>query len=108
MPSEYNREVFNGEMIAMVYHRHDEDPKMRPAPITPEKREDIIVHMAAGLVGTYRYVREHRKTNPSTASAPESSEVGRNDACPCGSGKKYKSAAAERRCTELHWVSPDL
>jgi hypothetical protein len=30
MPSEYNREIFGGEMIAMVYHRHDEGPKMRP------------------------------------------------------------------------------
>ena len=30
---------------------------MRPEPITPEKREDIIAHMAAGLVGAYRYFR---------------------------------------------------
>jgi len=78
----------------MLYHEHDEDPKMRPKPITPEKREDIITHMAAGLVGAYRYFRGHRRPSVGSASAPESgrttSKVGRNDPCPCGSGKKYK------------------
>src|SRR5487761_1020333 len=80
--------------MMMLYHEHDEDPKMRPKPITPEKREDIITHMAAGLVGAYRYFREHQKAYAGSASAPESrrttSKVGRNDPCPCGSGKKYK------------------
>jgi len=80
--------------MMMLYHEHDEDPKMRPAPITPEKREDIIVHMAAGLVGAYRYFREQREAYEGTTFTPESrrnvSKVGRNDLCPCGSGKKYK------------------
>lgn len=80
--------------MMMLCHEHDEDPEMRPKPITPEKREDIIVHMAAGLVGAYRYFREHQKAYAGSACAPESgrttSKVGRNDPCPCGSGKKYK------------------
>jgi uncharacterized protein len=37
--------------IMMLYHEHDEDPEMRPEPINPEKPEEIIVHMAAGLLG---------------------------------------------------------
>lgn len=91
-----NDEEHSGWLIPMMmlYHEHDEDPKMRPEPITPEKREDIIAHMAAGLVGAYRYFRRHRKAYAGTAFAPESqrttSKVGRNDPCPCGSGKKYK------------------
>jgi len=91
-----NDEEHGGWLIPMMmlYHEHDEDPKMRPGPITPEKREDIITHMAAGLVGAYRYFREHQKAYAGSASAPESrrttSKVGRNDPCPCGSGKKYK------------------
>ena len=91
-----NDEVNGGCLIPMMmlYHEHDEDPKMRPKPITPEKREDIITHMAAGLVGAYRYFRGHRRPSVGSASAPESgrttSKVGRNDPCPCGSGKKYK------------------
>jgi uncharacterized protein len=80
--------------MMMLYHEHDEDPKLRPAPITPEKREDSIVHMAAGLVGAYRYFRAQRKAYVGNTSAPESrrttSKVERNDPCPCGSGKKYK------------------
>jgi uncharacterized protein len=80
--------------MMMLCHEHDEDPKMRPEPITPEKREEVIVHMAAGLVRAYRYFREHQEAYAGSASAPESgrttSKVGRNDPCPCGSGKKYK------------------
>lgn len=80
--------------MMMLYHEHDENPEMRPQPITPEKREEVIVHMAAGLVAAYRYFREHRQghTGPSFSPEPRrhASKVGRNDLCPCGSGKKYK------------------
>jgi uncharacterized protein len=91
-----NDEEHGGWLIPMMmlYHEHDEDPKMRPEPITPEKREDILAHMAAGLLGAYRHFRAHRETYVGTDSAPEprrtTSKVGRNDPCPCGSGKKYK------------------
>jgi hypothetical protein len=37
--------------MMMLCHEHDEDPEMRPKPISPEKREEVIVHMAAGLLG---------------------------------------------------------
>jgi uncharacterized protein len=76
-----------------LHHEHEEHPEMRPEPITPEKREDIIVHMAAGLVAAYRYFREQRKACATTEFAPEArrtAKVGRNDPCPCGSGQKYK------------------
>ena len=66
---------------------------MRPEPISPEKREEVIAHMAAGLLGAYRYFREHRQVKPGAhRSEPRHSaaKVGRNDPCPCGSGKKYK------------------
>lgn len=79
--------------IMMLYHEHDEDPKMRPKPISAEQREDVIVRMAAGLVGAYRYFRAQRGAYASSP-APEPRrgipKVGRNDPCPCGSGKKYK------------------
>jgi uncharacterized protein len=47
-----NDEQHGGCLIAMMmlYHEHDEDPEMRPTPISPEKRGQVIVHMAAGLV----------------------------------------------------------
>ena len=61
--------------------------------MSPEKREEVIVHMAAGLLGAYRNFRQHWQvssgahTSEPRRNAPK---VGRNDLCPCGSGKKYK------------------
>jgi hypothetical protein len=37
---------------------------MRPEPISPEKREEVILHMAAGLLAAYRYFRAHRRLSP--------------------------------------------
>lgn len=79
--------------MLMLYHEHDEDSRMRPKPIAPEKREDIIVHMGIGLVGAYRYFRR-REASGRSRVAPEpgrmTTKIGRNDPCLCGSGKKYK------------------
>jgi uncharacterized protein len=91
-----NDEEHGGCLIPMMmlYHEHDEDPEMRPKPISPEKREEVIVHMAAGLVSAYRYFREHPPVQTGTTLTPEprrnAAKVGRNEPCPCGSGKKYK------------------
>ncbi len=74
------------------------EPEMRPEPISPEKREEVILHMTAGLVAAYRYFRSHRTVNTGIhASQPRSRtpKVGRNDLCPCGSGKKYKRCCGE-------------
>ena len=79
--------------IMMLYHEHDEDPEARPKPISPEQREKIIVHMAAGVTLAYEYFRLSQADGMDIASAPEPSrttKIGRNDACPCGSGRKYK------------------
>lgn len=79
--------------VLMLYHEHDPDPEMRPEPIGDEQREKVIEHMAAGLVGAYRYFRQRGLSGLGTrAPEPRStkSKIGRNDPCPCGSGKKYK------------------
>ena len=79
--------------VLSLYHEHDENPETRPGPIGPERREQIIVGMAAGIVGAYRYFRPHRpRAAGGYASEPRSDtpKIGRNDPCPCGSGKKYK------------------
>jgi len=84
-----------GCMIPMLtlYHEHDEDPALRPKPIGPEQREKVIISMAAGLSTAYRYFRQHGEPKASTRrpKPPRTgNKVGRNDPCPCGSGKKYK------------------
>ncbi len=79
--------------MMMLYHEHDEDPEMRPDPFTPDKREQVIALMAAGLMNAYEYFRQEREADLGV-HAPErqrnAAKVGRNDPCPCGSGKKYK------------------
>ncbi len=89
-----NDEKYGDSLIPMMIlcHEHDEDPKMRPEPITLDKREKVIAMMAAGLLGAYKYFREERKGDLGV-DAPEprrTAKTGRNDPCPCGSGKKYK------------------
>jgi len=79
--------------VLMLYHEHDEDPELRPGPISPEKREEIIVQMAAGMVRAYRYFRPHRRRRGKyirSRTAASQGRIGRNEPCPCGSGKKYK------------------
>jgi uncharacterized protein len=80
--------------IMTLYHEHDEDPEMRPKPINPEQREDVIAHMAVGLLGAYQYFRAQRQADSDTTFTREpgrnASKVGRNNPCPCGSGKKFK------------------
>jgi len=90
-----NDDKYGGSLVPMMalYHEHDEDPEMRPEPITPDKREKVIALMAAGLMNAYEYFRKERKSDL-RVDAPEirrsTPKVGRNDPCPCGSGKKYK------------------
>ncbi len=79
--------------MMLLFHEHDEDPKMRPKPISPEQREKAILHVAAGLLQAYRYFRAQRQVGPgahTSESRHSTPKVGRNEQCPCGSGKKYK------------------
>jgi uncharacterized protein len=79
--------------MTMLCHEHDEDPKMRPEPISPKQREEIIVHMAAGLAGAYQYFRSRQRAQAGRERTPwrKAHKIGRNEPCPCGSGKKYKN-----------------
>jgi len=92
-----NDEEHSGSILPMMmlHHQPEPAPAMRPNPITPEQREDISRHIAVGLVQIYRYYRRERGVSPvgRSSSRPvrrEAVKVGRNDPCPCGSGRKYK------------------
>jgi preprotein translocase subunit SecA len=41
--------------------------------------------------------REERKKDPSKYQLKSGSEIGRNDPCPCGSGKKYKKCCGAKQ-----------
>jgi uncharacterized protein len=85
---------------------HSPDPAMRPykEPVSAERREKLIVGAAAGVTGIYRYfeaqrlVEGHLSGNTTTFHRV-TPKIGRNDPCPCGSGKKFKQCCGR---TTLH------
>jgi uncharacterized protein len=88
--------------MMMLAHEDDPDPAMRPPPILEDSREEIVAQMIAGLTRIHRHFEPVRRLNsrmpqlmPVHRSGPK---IGRNDACPCGSGRKYKHCCA----TKLH------
>jgi uncharacterized protein len=88
----------SGAIVPMfaLAHEDDPDPELRAEPIADDKREDFIATMMLGLGEIHAYFAAQR-ANPSAGAAKpatvkrEGPKVGRNDPCPCGSGKKYKA-----------------
>jgi uncharacterized protein len=64
-----------------------------------ERREQLIVGMAASVPAIYRYFAAERKLDGQKLSSVrtfrrDTPKVGRNEPCPCGSGKKFKHCCA--------------
>jgi len=83
------------------------DPTLRPynEPISAELREKLIVHAAAAVVQIYHYFEAQRllpeltfddNSIPSSLYRRVAPKVGRNDPCPCGSGKKFKQCCGKQ------------
>jgi uncharacterized protein len=87
-----NDEEYGGCMIPVLilHHEHDDNPELRPPPIGPERREEIIVQMAAGIVRAHRYFQRRAATPFGHTARRRPGKTGRNEPCPCGSGKKHK------------------
>lgn len=74
------------------------DPAWPKEPLTAEKTNAMLTDIFAGAARAYRYFKEDRMVYAQAAAdrAPQQPyeradpKVGRNDPCPCGSGKKYK------------------
>lgn len=96
-----------GAILPIALMAGDVDPEWPHEPLTDEKREEMFTLMAAGLVRIHRYfephrrglARENRKEHTYRRPAPK---IGRNDPCPCGSGRKYKHCCARSDPTTLH------
>ncbi len=80
--------------IFALASEHHPDPAMRPyaEPMTPERRETLQIGMIAGVLQLYRSFAEDRRrlAGGGPKVVPFRPKVGRNDPCPCGSGKKFK------------------
>lgn len=84
---------------ALAYEHHD-DPDMRPfdEPISDQQREELIISAAAGVMRMHRYFLRQRNlyAPPSQTFMHPGGKTGRNDPCPCGSGKKFKQCCGRR------------
>ncbi len=74
-------EKIHEEVVAMLMHINVEYP-----PEPPKKQEVEMIASHGGEVGG-----EEKKPDVT----PKSKQVGRNDPCPCGSGKKYKNCCGK-------------
>lgn len=83
--------------ILALAHEHHPDPEMRPGIIDAERRGKMVAAMVAGLKQIHAYFAPHRRAKATEAAATHRRtvpKVGRNDPCPCGSGRKYKHCCA--------------
>ncbi len=88
--------------IMVLAHEHHPDPAMRPGPISEERRQQMTVGMVAGLKKIHDYFAPHRRAMAQEMASSfrrKSPKVGRNDPCPCGSGRKYKQCCAGKAPT---------
>jgi uncharacterized protein len=88
-----------GSLVAIfaLANEHNPDPSMRPykEQVGAELREKLIAGAAAGLVSIYHYFEAQRllasrSLGKETTLRRTTPKIGRNDPCPCGSGKKFK------------------
>lgn len=81
----------------------DSDPAQRCADLAPEKREDLLEDMFVGLSDIYAHFAAERRASEAAAAPQtfkrEGEKVGRNDACRCGSGKKFKQCCGGNKQT---------
>jgi uncharacterized protein len=91
-----------GQLITIPVVAGEVDPEWPHAPMTAEKSTELIGWMAAGLARSYRHFAHQRLERTQSAGRPSESprraapKVGRNEPCPCGSGKKFKRCCGNR------------
>jgi uncharacterized protein len=85
-----------GQLITIPLVAGEIDPKWPRKPVTAEKSAELIGWMGAGLTRSYRHFANQRRECAQSAGRTSESprratpKVGRNEPCPCGSGKKFK------------------
>ncbi|MCD6422357.1 SEC-C domain-containing protein, partial [bacterium] len=83
---------------------------LRVVPQVPEeRREEVILEGASerDAAGTFNHLKEEKEPEASEPSLPQGrdiddllkSKIGRNEPCPCGSGKKFKKCHLDKPLT---------
>ena len=100
----------HGEAILpMMTLTQEKDPELRPylKPMSSEIRFQLLAKMTIGLTDIHRYFRDRRSgtiipERPRQTVRRASPKVGRNEPCPCGSGKKFKVCCGADDASPLH------
>jgi uncharacterized protein len=66
-----------------------DDPEFEPADDIEERLDDAAAQLPRTIL-LLRKIAQLRASRPSGTAATRRTKVGRNDPCPCGSGKKFK------------------
>lgn len=86
----------SAEILRPIYLLGADDisPEEEELTKTPEQREELSGQIPASVAWIYRFWQPYRRAVAERAIAAsfqrEHPKVGRNDPCPCGSGKKFK------------------
>lgn len=85
-----------GQLLAIALVAGEVDSGFPREVLSPEKADELVVLMGAGVGRANRHFKAQRRV-PATAGRRRAepvrratTKVGRNDPCPCGSGRKYK------------------
>jgi uncharacterized protein len=80
-----------GAPRADLQHDDDDDDAQDWEPIADDEREGVIHDMLDGVQDVYDFFRDARERALAPATVRrDGAKVGRNDPCPCGSGRKFK------------------
>ncbi|MDQ5897535.1 MAG: uncharacterized protein QG612_1621 [Pseudomonadota bacterium] len=85
--------------IMMLHHEHDEDEALRPPPIDAAMRAELRAVLTDALLQLHQQLAPERRQvqrgeRQALTFRRTGAKVGRNDPCPCGSGRKYKACCA--------------
>lgn len=82
------------KLLVPIIALERDDPELVKQPPSPEEREKILGATVWAVRGMYDYWHV-----PSTSA---SRKTGRNEPCPCGSGKKYKRCCGNAVAATIH------
>lgn len=82
----------NAEMLRPIYLLGTEELTEEEEALieTPEQREELAAEIPASVAALYRLWTPVRRAVTDPAVRKQMPKIGRNEKCPCGSGRKYK------------------
>ena len=89
------------ELLMSIWALDKDDPRITEEKIKPKVRAEIIEDLPVILQVIAAYWRDPDRPLPRSEPV-RSTKVGRNDPCPCGSGKKFKKCCGSGSTQTLH------